>query len=104
VDSAILIKADGLCSQKGYRRRPWHFTGKPTNVSPDDSALCLMPIQNEDGVTDITYICADERWLYLAATFELFSRPIVSLSMQGRIDQKFVFSMLLWEIWRRKPS
>ena len=69
------MKAEGLRSQTGYRRRPRHFSGKPANVAPNHLALRLeVNTLNEIWVTNITYIRTHEGWLYLAVVLDLFSR------------------------------
>ena len=52
-------------------------------------------------VTDITYIKTHERWSYLAAVIDLFSRRVVGWSMQSRMTTELA---LLMEVWRRKPK
>ncbi|PCI96933.1 MAG: hypothetical protein COB14_09645 [Alphaproteobacteria bacterium] len=50
-------------------------------------------------VTDITYIKTHEGWLYLCVVLDLYSRRIVGLSMQSRIQMDLVLSALLMAVW-----
>ena len=56
-----LMKAQGLRSQTGYKRKPRHHAGKPHVAAPnhlDQQFDVLEP--NETWVTDITYIRTHE--------------------------------------------
>jgi putative transposase len=100
-----LMKAEGLRSQTGYKRKPRHHAGKPHIAAPnhlDQQFDVLEP--NETWVTDITYIRTHEGWLYLAVVLDLFSRQIVGWSMQSRMDKELVVSALLMALWKRKPK
>jgi transposase InsO family protein len=55
-------------------------------------------------VTDITYIRAQEGWLFLAVIIDLFSRRVISVSMRGHINTDLVFSAITMACWRRKPK
>ena len=91
-----LMKANGLRSHTGYRRKPRHLSGKPASVAPNHLARQFdVQTPNEAWVTDITYIRTHEGWLYLAVVLDLFSRQIVGWSMQSRMDKELVLSTLL---------
>ena len=49
---------------------------------------------NQVWVGDITYICTDEGWLYLAVMLDLYSRQVVGSQMSTRIDRKLVCDAL----------
>lgn len=88
-----LMKAQGLRSQTGYKRKPRHHAGKPHVAAPNHLAQQFDVLEpNETWVTDITYIRTHEGWLYLAVVLDLFSRQIVGWSMQGRMDKELVVS------------
>lgn len=100
-----LMRAAGIRSQTGYRRRPRHVSGLPASIAPNHLARrfdVLLP--NEAWVTDITYIRTHEGWLYLAVVLDLFSRQIVGWSMQSRIDKELVLRALLMALWRRNRN
>ncbi len=72
------MKAEGLRSQTGYKRKPWHHAGRPHVTAPNHLAQQFNVLEpNETWVTDITYIRTYEGWLYLAVVLDLFSRKIV---------------------------
>jgi putative transposase len=100
-----LMKAQGLRSQTGYKRKPRHHAGKPHVAAPNHLAQQFDVLEpNETWVTDITYIRTHEGWLYLAVVLDLFSRQIVGWSMQGQMDKELVVSALLMALWKRKPK
>ena len=99
------MKAQGLRSQTGYRRRPNSKSGEAAAAAPnvlDRKFEVATP--NDSWVVDITYIKTHEGWLYLAAVLDLFSRAVIGWSMQSRIDRELVISALLMAIWRRQPK
>lgn len=54
-------------------------------VAPDLVQRRFNPEQsNQFWSGDITYIAADEGWLYLSAVIDLFSRQVVSWSLRKR--------------------
>lgn len=59
---------------------------------------------NHVWVSDITYIWTAEGWLYLAVILDLFSRQVVSWSMNNRINRKLAMDALLMGTWRRRPA
>jgi putative transposase len=59
---------------------------------------------NQKYVGDITYICTQEGWLYLAVVIDLFSRRVVGWSMQPDMKATLVNKALLMAIGNRKPS
>jgi transposase InsO family protein len=52
---------------------------------------------------DITYIPADEGWLYMAVVLELHSRQIVGWSLQAHMQASLVRDALLMACFRRRP-
>ena len=98
------VKAHGLKSQRGYRR-PRTSAGTPAIVAANTLDRQFNPTQpNQLWVTDITYICSHEGWLYLAVFIDLFSRLVVGWSMKSRITTDLVLDALLMALWRRKPQ
>jgi putative transposase len=100
-----LMKAEGLRSQTGYRRRPGRRYGKPAVVAPNHVRQQFdVREPNKVWVTDITYIRTHEGWLYLSVVLDLFSRQVIGWSMQQRIDREPVLNALLMAVWRRQPK
>lgn len=54
--------------------------------------------------SDITYIAADEGWLYLAVVLDLFSRQVVGWSMQPHRQTSLVTDVLRMAWFRRQPT
>jgi putative transposase len=52
-------------------------------------------------VSDITYIATDEGWLYLASTWDLYSRKVVGWSMSAEMTAQLVLDALMMALWRR---
>jgi len=99
-----LMKANGLKSQRGYRR-PRTSAGAPAIVAENTLDRQFNPTQpNQLWVTDITYIRTHEGWLYLAVVIDLFSRLVVGWSMKSRITTDLVLDALLMALWWRKPQ
>ena len=53
---------------------------------------------------DITYICTEEGWLYLAVVLDLFSRRIIGWSMRPTLKRQLVIEALEMALKRRQPS
>jgi putative transposase len=99
-----LMRAEGLRSQAGYRRRRGGF-GKPALVAPNRLEQQFdVQMPNQTWVTDITYIRTHEGWLYLAVVLDLFSRQVVGWSMKSRMETDLVVDALLMAVWRRQPK
>jgi putative transposase len=60
------------------------------------------PAANRVWVADITYIWTQEGWLYLAAILDLYSRRIVGMAMDARIDRHLVILAFQQAITRRE--
>lgn len=99
-----LMKANGLKSQRGYRR-PRTSAGAPAIVAENTLDRQFNPTQpNQLWVTDITYIRTHEGWLYLAVVIDLFSRLVIGWSMKSRITTDLALDALLMALWRRNPK
>jgi len=102
---ARLMRAEGLRSQTGYRRRPGRYGGKPPTPAPNRLERQFNVSEpNKVWVTDITYIRTYEGWLYLAVVLDLFSRQIIGWSMKPRMSSDLAIDALLMAVWRRKPN
>ena len=99
-----LMKAEGLRSQTGYRRRPGKHC-RPSVVAPNQLEQQFdVEAPNQAWVTDITYIRTHEGWLYLAVVLDLFSRQVIGWSMQSRMETDLALNALLMAVWRRQPK
>ncbi|WP_151958462.1 IS3 family transposase [Acinetobacter junii] len=99
-----LMKADGLKSQRGYRK-PRAYAGTPAVIAANSLNRQFNPTEpNQLWVMDITYIRTHEGWLYLAVVIDLFSRLVVGWSMKSRITTDLVLDALLMALWRRNPK
>lgn len=60
---------------------------------------------NQKWVADFKYIWTAEGWLYVAAVLDLYSRRVVSWSMQSSMTSQLVADALMMAVWRRgKPQ
>jgi transposase InsO family protein len=59
---------------------------------------------NEVWTSDITYLWADEGWLYLAIVLDLFNREIVGGSLKPRMTADIVADALSMAWFRKKPT
>ncbi|PJB10999.1 MAG: IS3 family transposase, partial [Gammaproteobacteria bacterium CG_4_9_14_3_um_filter_38_9] len=57
---------------------------------------------NQKWCCDIIYIRTDEGWLYLAVVIDLYSRAVISWSMNQRINKALVCDALTMALFRRK--
>lgn len=102
---ARLMRAEGLRSQTGYRRRTGCYSGKPPTPAPNRLERQFNVSEpNKVWVTDITYIRTYEGWLYLAVVLDLFSRQVIGWSMKPRMSSDLAIDALLMAVWRRKPK
>lgn len=99
-----LMKAEGLRSQTGYRRRYRSPGGQSPIVDNQLKQAFDVSAPNQVWVTDITYIRTYEGWLYLAVVIDLFSRQVIGWSMKSRMQDELVLDALLMAIWRRHPT
>jgi len=58
---------------------------------------------NQVWTSDITYLCTDEGWLYLAIVLDLFNREIVGWSLKPRMTADIVTAALTMAWFRRRP-
>ncbi|WP_243421854.1 DDE-type integrase/transposase/recombinase, partial [Salmonella enterica] len=57
---------------------------------------------NQKWAGDITYLCTDEGWLYLAVVIDLWSRAVIGWSMSSRMTAQLACDALQMALWRRK--
>lgn len=59
---------------------------------------------NKVCVTDITYICTWQGWLYLAVVIDHFTRNVVGWTMKLTPSRVLALDALMMAVWRRKPD
>jgi len=57
---------------------------------------------NQSWVSDITYVCTRQGFLYLAVIMDLYSRAIIGWAMDERMTEDLVISALRMALFRRK--
>lgn len=72
----------------------------PNRVKRDFTAKA----PNRLWVTDITYLCTDEGWLYLAAIIDVFTRKVVGWAMKDRLTLPLALDALDMAVRRQKPG
>jgi putative transposase len=74
-------------------------------VAPNRLAQRPLPTgPNQVWVTDITYIAAAGRWLYLVAVLDLFSRRVVGWALGERLDTALVLAAWNMAQLHRQPT
>jgi putative transposase len=74
-------------------------------VAPNRLDRHFTPIPpNQVWTADLTYICTEEGWPYLAVVLDLFNREIVGWSLQSRMTADIVMDALTMAWFRRKPA
>ncbi len=98
------MKAEGLCAQVGYGSKPRYRGGSIGVVANVLNRDFSPEAPNKAWVTDITYICTYEGWLFLAAVMGLYSRQIVGWATTPTMTSDLVLQALVAAVWRRKPG
>lgn len=100
-----IMRAAGICSQRGYKRHKGFSGGDTSHVAPNTlDRQFEVDRPDQAWVTDFTYIRTHEGWLYLTIVLDLFSRKVVGWSMKNNPRADLVIDALLMAIWRRKPE
>jgi putative transposase len=74
-------------------------------IAPNRLAELPAPTgPNQQWVTDITYVRTAERWLYVAAVMDRWSRRIVGLAMAEHMESVLVEQALQQALGRRGPA
>ena len=68
--------------------------------SGPDHPPCLISLW----VADITYVTADEGWLYLATVLDAWSRRVVGWVMSERLGAELVVGALNMAVGNRRPA
>lgn len=100
---AKLMKAEGIraiMNMKGHRRKKMVGEASPNLLKQDFSASA----PNKKWSSDISYIKTGEGWLYLAVIIDLFSRKVVSFTIESHMRAELVENTLQKAFFRRAPS
>jgi putative transposase len=102
---ARLMRKAGLHGGlRGRIKRTSHRDGSavlaPDLVPPEFGAVAPDKLW----VADITYVRADEGFLYLVFVLEAYSRRLVGRDMESHLRTELVVDTLQMAIWRRRPS
>lgn len=84
-------------------RKTTIYSKKKKNVFPnylDQNFEVKLP--NKVYASDITYVSTDEGWLYLSVTLDLFSRKVVGMSMEKKLDASLSVKSLSQALMRRE--
>ena len=100
---ARIMKSHGIASKL---RKCWKRTTRQGKREAFDNHIqqeFYAHFPNQKWVSDISYVCTKEGWLYVAAVLDLFSRKIVGFSMQERLDASLVERALSQALCHRNP-
>jgi len=100
---AKLMKKQGLAAKM---RKSWKSSTKQGKREAAENMVCqefTVPFPNHTWVSDITYIKTQEGWLYLCIMMDLFSRKVIGLSMEERIDTHLIEKALGQALCHRRP-
>jgi putative transposase len=102
---ARLMKQIGICGRKKHRRRPRTTDSRhPQPVAPNVlAARGPASAVNQVWVTDITYIETGEKWLYLAAILDAYSRRVVGWACAPTLAATLVIAAWRDATTRRPP-
>ena len=100
---ARLMRVNKIRARHGYRTRSYTAT-KPSALIPSILQRQFTVTQpNRAWVTDITYIRTWQRWLYLAAVMDLFSRKIVGWATKPTIGRALILDAVIMAVRQRRP-
>ena len=101
---ARIMRENKLKAQIGYKRR-YIKGGKLGSIADNVLNREFSPgMPNQAWVSDITYVRTHEGFLYVATVLDLFSRRIISWSMDKNIDRHLVIRALMMAVWQRQPK
>lgn len=86
-------------------KAPCSIAGRPSILSPNRLNREFTDIgPNQVWITDITYICTWQGWLYLTVVLDLYGRKVVGWSLKPTLSRELALDALLTAVWRRKPT
>lgn len=88
------MRTHGIRALRGYKV-PRRIAGRSSIIAPNKLQREFTVDQPDRvWVTDITYICTWQGWLYLAVVMDLYARSIVGWSMRSPACRERSCSML----------
>lgn len=101
---ANLMRQDGIRAKMvKKRKRTTIVSKKKKGVAPNllnQNFEVTEP--NKVYASDITYIGTEEGWLYLSVTLDLFSRKVIGISMESRLESSLSTKALRQALKHRK--
>lgn len=86
-------------------KAPRRIAGRPSVVAPNRVQRQVTVIRaNQVWVTDITYICTWQGWLYLAVVIDLLARYVVGWSMKPTLSRELALDELMMTVWRQNQT
>ncbi len=99
-----LMQLNRINAVRGYKAS-LRIAGRPSVVAPNRIQRQFTVVwANQVWVTDITYICTWQGWLYLAVVIDLFARNVVGRSMKPTLSRELALDALMMAVWRSKPE
>jgi putative transposase len=100
---ARLMRQQRLCGRQKKRFKVRTTDSRHNQpIAPNRLAQQPEPQQvNQIWVTDITYIGTGQKWLYLSAVMDLYSRRIIGWAMSEKIDTQLVLASWRMALSRR---
>lgn len=102
---AFSLRRQGLRAKASHRFSPVNYRKHDLPMSENllkQNFYANGPNQKWAG--DITYLRADEGWLYLAVVINLWSRAVIGWSMSSRMTAQLTCYAMQMALWRRKPG
>jgi putative transposase len=100
-----LMQANGIRAH--HKRRYKATTNSAHNMPVAENVLNRQfetSAPDQVWTADITYITTAEGWLYLAVVMDMYTRTIVSYSMDSRMTKELMLNALRMARFRRKPK
>lgn len=103
---AILMRKNGIKAKMIKRKKRTSIPSKKKNgIFPNLLAQNFeVGKPNKVYASDITYIPTEEGWLYLSVTIDLFSRKVVGMTMDDRLETTLSIKALEQALKHRKSS
>lgn len=100
-----LMKENNISSKITRKFKATTYSNHNYNVAPNLLKQEFNIVEPKTAyVGNITYISADEGWLYLATVVDLFNREIVGWSMDSTMTRKLVIDAFNAAILKERPE
>jgi len=102
--ASLMQKADVYAKMHKKRKRTTNTSKDKKWVMPNHLKQNFrVEAPNKVWVSDITYIRTKEGWLYLSIVLDLFSRKIVGVAMDNKLEARIVIKSFQQALIHRKP-